>query len=181
MALRDIGGCAVRDWFAVACASFSQLLHTAGVIAARFNKLDILEHLVATSTLSLTELKPCKVCVLCRDVSVIGKDRCSQDHEPSPYATIAHGAAAGGHLEVLRYLRARGASLKVADLVRSCLGSFALCRCAPAVAYTPAGFACSESKSHCSLHVKRVTWKPSSGWCRTATSRPDCLISYVAN
>ena len=105
------------DGTEILCCACLQLVHTAGVAAARFGKLDVIEHLLATTELSLIAANHCKICVFCPGVSVVGKDRCVRDHFPASTVALAHGAAAGGHLDVMKYLRGRGADMNIPNSV----------------------------------------------------------------
>lgn len=105
--------------------AFSQSIHTAGVIAARFGRIDILDHLFSTTSLSVSRLETCGACVMCPEVGVLGKTKCTEDHEAVYSMTLAHGAAAGGHIPVLAYLKSRGANLSAVDAVRhGCFRTF---------------------------------------------------------
>ena len=94
-------------------------MHTAGVIAAWYGKESIIIHLVKSYNLSETAVRPCKVCLFCSGLSFFDNNDCAHDHQVSYCVALAHGAAAGGQVQVLRSLQQRGVDMNEEDTVSS--------------------------------------------------------------
>ena len=103
-----------------------QVAHTVGVMAAWFGRIDVLEHMVERHGVDLSAFRDCFVCLECEEIALVrdcknkdsGRWQCENlSHDPSNKETVAHAAAAGGHVPVLEYLNAHKAALKTADEV----------------------------------------------------------------
>ncbi len=84
-----------------------QLAHTAALIAARFDRLDVLHFLVKHYNVSLTASKTSRVCLMCMDVGVFWEGRCVDHLSPSALS-VPFAAAAGDSISVLKHLNTIG-------------------------------------------------------------------------
>ena len=116
------------SWFVVVCVELRlasrQVSHTAGVIAAWFGRIDALEYLMQRYAVDLTAMKPCFVCLECDALAALlplrttvsDRQACeTREHNPSKRQCVAHGAAAGGQVAVLQYLKNKGAAMSTPD------------------------------------------------------------------
>ena len=98
-------------------AACLQLLHTAGILAAAHGKLDLVKHLVEECGVSAVDALPSHVCVMCESLGPMHDSDLL--HSPSRVAALAHAAAKAGHIDILEYLKSKGARDSARDQVSS--------------------------------------------------------------
>lgn len=113
-----------------------QFAHTAAILAAAFERLDLLTALIDTRGVSAVGAAPCAVCLRCNPIGL--PHRSPAGHPCASSTTVLHGAALGGNTDVIRALLSRGASARKTDSVREpggCIQTVCLAppsRCRPA-------------------------------------------------
>ena len=109
-------------------ATMVQTVHTAAVFSAKFGKLSALRHLIVKHRANVHEVLPCGLCVLCDRVhktevkAPVFERLGGTTHDQALRVSMAHGAAAGGQIEVLKYLAALSGSLDAPDIRNTAVG-----------------------------------------------------------